>query len=97
LRWCGNKYISIKEKSVLYSETKQNFDIIESRNNSYFIISRDDQKFLGINQSNNKQIILYENLDNANSKYISWDLIKQNSNLTRSGYVYKIKNIFSNQ
>ena len=92
-----NKYISIKEKSVLYSETKQNFDIIESRNNSYFIISRDDEKFLGINQSNNKQIILYENLDNANSKYISWDLIKQNSNLTRSRYVYKIKNIFSNQ
>ena len=92
-----NKYISIKEKSVLYSKNKQNFDIIESHNNSYYIISRYHQRFLGINQNNNKQIILYKNLDNTNSKYISWDLIKQNSNLTRSGYVYKIKNHFSNQ
>ena len=92
-----NKYLSIHKNYILFSKNRHNYDIIESSNNSYYIISRYHQKFLGIKQKNGKQCKLYDKIDNTNSKYISWDLIKQNSNLTRSGYVYKIKNHFSNQ
>ena len=92
-----NKYLSIHKNYILFSKNRHNYDIIESSNNSYYIISRYHQKFLGIKQKNGKQCKLYDKIDNTNSKYISWDLIKQDSHLTKSGYVYMIKNNYNNK
>ena len=92
-----NKYLTVQGNSIFFSKSKQVYDIIEADTNSYYIISRTQKKFIGSKQVNKKQLRLYNKFDKANSKYISWDIIKQSSNLTKSGYVYMIKNNYNNE
>ena len=92
-----NKYLTVQNNYIFFTKSKQLYDIIEVSNNSYYIISRASNKFLGSKRTNNKQLRLYNKFDKENSKYISWDIIKQNSNLTKSGYVYTIKNNYNNE
>ena len=91
------KYLTVQDNSIYFSKNKQVFDIIEANTNSYYIISRSQKKFIGSKKVNKKQLYLYNKLDKANSKYISWDIVKQSSNLTKSGYVYTIKNNYNNE
>ena len=90
------KYLTIQDNSIYFSKNKQVYDIIEAGTNTYYIIARLHKAFLGSKKANNKQLRLYYKFDKANSKYISWDIIKQSSNLTKSGYVYSLKNNYNN-
>ena len=91
------RYLSIDSGKIIFSGKKQKFDIIESYNNTYHIISRYYKKFVGVSQKQKEKLALYDKLDNKNKELLSWEIIMYKSNLTKSGRVYTIKNIFNNK
>ena len=91
------RYLSIDSGKIIFSGKKQKFDIIESDNNTYHIISRYYKKFVGVSQKQKEKLALYDKLDNKNKELLSWEIIMYKSNLTKSGKVYTIKNIFNNK
>ena len=94
-----NKYITINGKMINFSPKKQKYDIIEINeinNSSYYIISRHYKSFLGIGKNKQTNLVLYKNIDKNNEELIKWDLIKHESNLTKSGIIYTIKNNYNN-
>ena len=92
-----NSYLSIEKEKILFSKKKQKFDIIELNNNSYYIISRYTKSFLGIDKNKGNGLRLYKEHNNKIAQYINWNLISQESNLTKMNIVYTIKNNFNNK
>ena len=92
-----NSYLSVIEEKVVFSKSKQKFDIIEFKNDSYYIISRHTKCFIGVNKNNTKKLSLYKTFKKSIQDYITWKIEAHNSTFTKSNITYTIKNKYNNK
>ena len=90
-----NTYLSIIDEKVVFSKSRQKFDIIEFKNNSYYIISKFYKCFLGINRNNTNKISLYNKYNKTIQNLITWKIEPHNSTLTKTNVIYTIKSKFN--
>ena len=90
-----NTYLSIIDEKVVFSKSRQKFDIIEFKNNSYYIISKFYKCFLGINKNNTNKISLYNKYNKTIQNLITWKIESHNSTLTKTNVIYTIKSKFN--
>ena len=91
------RYLSIDSGKIIFSGKKQKFDIIESDNNTYHIISRYYKKFVGVSQKQKEKLALYDKLDNKNKELLT-TLKEENEVLLKERDEYKKqKDILKNE
>ena len=55
----SNRYLSIKDRRIIFSKKKHKFDIIEVSKDTYFIVSKLHKKFIGVNKYKPDRVALY--------------------------------------
>jgi len=93
----SNRYLSIKDRRIIFSKKKHKFDIIEVSKDTYFIVSKFHKKFIGVNKYKPDRVALYGSSKKKNQYFTTWEIVPHESNLTKSHVIYTIKNKFGNK
>lgn len=82
----SGKFFSIKGTSLILSDIQNNFNLINIKDNNYYIVSSFLKQKIGVN---NNKIQFYKSNKNINKNKLLWKLIKLNKEQ------YLIQNIFN--
>ena len=72
-------FFSCINDKLIISKNKEYFDIIETIQNSYYIICRDSKKIIGVDKNRTEQLRMYSSFDKENKNLNIWKLIKVKS------------------
>ena len=82
-------FLSCVDNKLILGQKKENFDIIEAIQNSYYIICRESMKIIGVDKNKNDELMMYSNFDKDNKNLNIWKLI----NLKEQ--IYYIQNVMN--